>query len=101
MNGSELYTKLMAVARAHPPSEAVPYLFEKRIMACLAAAAIPDHWTLWSKALWRAAVPSIGIMMILGALTYYSENKNGLRETLDTQLENTILAAIDHAGDAW
>ncbi len=101
MNWSELQIKLISAARACPPDQSVPYGFEKRIMACIRAAASPDHWALWSKALWRAAAPSIGVLMLLGIFSYYSENNNRLHETLDTQLENTILAVIDHPGDAW
>ena len=37
MNLAELERKLIAAARANPPSDRVPYAFEKRIMARLAA----------------------------------------------------------------
>ena len=55
----ELQKKLLGVARAHPPAEAVPYAFEKRIMARIAAHVASqtamDAWTFWSRSLWRAA----------------------------------------------
>ena len=43
MNLAELERKLIAAARANPPSDRVPYAFEKRIMARLAARS-PCRW---------------------------------------------------------
>ena len=37
MNIAELQKKLLAAARANPPGDRVPYAFEKRVMALLAA----------------------------------------------------------------
>ncbi len=37
MNLAELQKKLIAAARANPPGDGVPYAFEKRVMALLAA----------------------------------------------------------------
>ena len=53
MNLAELERKLIAAARANPPSDRVPYAFEKRIMARLAAWPVADSWALWARALWR------------------------------------------------
>ena len=55
MNLTQLERKLIAVARANPPSERVPYAFEKRILARLPAQPMLDRWELWGRALWRAA----------------------------------------------
>ena len=56
MNLDDLQKKLLAAARSHPPVDAVPYAFEKRIMARLGAARnVADGWTFWGRALWRAA----------------------------------------------
>ena len=43
MNLAELERKLIAAARANPPSDRVPYAFEKRIMARLAEPARRGH----------------------------------------------------------
>jgi anti-sigma-K factor RskA len=96
-----LFEKLIASARANPPSDAVPYAFEKRVMAHLAAAGVPDWWTLWSGALWRAAAPCVAITVLLSAWTFYSGNGTPTHEPLGADLENTVLAAIDHPGDVW
>ena len=55
MNLDGLYKKLIAVARASAPSDHVPHAFEKRIVALLTGRPVSDVWTLWSRALWRAA----------------------------------------------
>ena len=65
MNLAELERKLIAAARANPPSDRVPYAFEKRILARLAARPTLDRWELWGRALWRAAAPCIAIMLLL------------------------------------
>ena len=59
MNLADLERKLIAAARRLPPSEAVPYAFEKRIMAHLRARPALDEWSLWARALWRAAAPCV------------------------------------------
>ena len=46
MNLAELEQKLVAAARANPPSDGVPYAFEKRIMARLATRPVMDDWAL-------------------------------------------------------
>ena len=55
MNIVELQRKLIAVARANPPGDRVPYAFEKRVMACLAARRALDRGAFWVRALWRGA----------------------------------------------
>src|ERR1035441_10170892 len=59
MNVTQLERKLIAAARANPPSDRVPYAFEKRIMAHLAAQPVVDDWALWARALLRAAAPCV------------------------------------------
>ena len=66
MNLAELERKLIAAARANPPSDRVPYAFEKRIMARLAARPVADGWALWARALWRAAAPVRGDHAVAG-----------------------------------
>ena len=104
MNLAELERKLIAAARAHPPSDRVPYSFEKRIMAHLAARPISDGWELWGSALWRAAAPCVGIMLLLGAWSFFTPTASGPATDLSQQLEQTLLAASDQdqpADSTW
>ncbi len=101
MNVAALYQKLVASARMHPPSAAVPYAFEKRVMARLAIVPVVDWWTFWARALWRAAAPCVAIMVLLSAWTLYEHTGSQAQETTSVDLESTVLAAIDHSGEAW
>ena len=95
MNLAELERKLIAAARANPPSERVPYAFEKRIMACLSARPVLDRWEQWGRALWRAAAPCIALMLVLGAWSVFAPQHNTPANDLSQQLEQTLLAAVD------
>jgi hypothetical protein len=104
MNLAELERKLMAAARANPPSDRVPYAFEKRIMANLAARPMADGWELWGRALWRAAAPCVAIMLLLGAWSFYTMQASAPATDLSQDLEQTLLAAVDQdqpADSAW
>ena len=79
MNLAELERKLIAAARANPPSDRVPYAFEKRIMARLAARPMADDWELWARALWRAAAPCVAIMVLLGAWSFFAPQRSRRR----------------------
>ncbi len=74
MNLAELERKLIAAARANPPSDRVPYAFEKRILARLPARPLADGWELWGRALWRAAAPCVAIMLLLGAWSFFAHS---------------------------
>lgn len=98
----KLQQKLTAAARAHAPSDHVPYAFEKRIIARLAAQPLPDNLALWAQALWRAAVPCLAIVMLVGATSFLvlqdtATTEAGISQTTDlTQdFENTLLAVVD------
>ena len=95
MNLAKLEQKLVAVARANPPSDQVPYAFEKRIMARLAAGPALDDWALWARALWRAATPCVAIMLLLGAWSFFTPSRSASMGDLSQQLEQTLLAAVD------
>jgi hypothetical protein len=73
----------------------VPYAFEKRIMARLAARPVVDDWALWARALWRAAAPCAAIMLLLGAWSFFAPPSNAPANDLSQQLEQTLLAAVD------
>jgi hypothetical protein len=95
MNLAELEKKLVAAARANPPSEGVPYAFEKRIMARLATRPVMDDWALWARALWRAAAPCAAIMLLLGAWSFFAPHSSTAANDLSQELEKTLLAAVD------
>jgi len=95
MNLAELERKLIAAARAHAPSDRVPYAFEKRIMAHLATRPMRDHWELWGRALWRAAAPCVAIMLVLGAWSFFGSQSSTGSTDLSQDLEQTLLAAVD------
>jgi hypothetical protein len=103
MNLAELERKLIAAARANPPSDRVPYAFEKRILARLSARPLADGWELWGRALWRAAAPCVAIMLLLGAWSLFAPG-NAPTNDLSQELEQTLLAAVDQdqpADSTW
>ena len=95
MNLATLEQELIAAARAHPPSERVPYAFEKRILALVAARRVADGWELWGRALWRAAAPCVAIMLVLGAWSWLTPQHSAPAGNLSQALEQTLLAAVD------
>jgi hypothetical protein len=101
MNIVELEKRLLAAAKANPPSDAVPYAFEQRIMAQLRARPRPDHWAWWANALWRAVAPSLGVVLLLGAWALVAGFSGSLVDSLDAELETTVYAAIEYPGDLW
>jgi hypothetical protein len=100
MDLAELQRQLIAAARSNPPSEDMPYAFEKRVMAHLRALPAVDDWALWSRALWRAAAPCLGIMLLLSAWSLFAPTANapaasGAAVDLSQELDNTVLAAAN------
>src|SRR4051794_2375147 len=95
MNLADLHQKLILAARAHPPNERVPYAFEKRILARLAAHPVPDEWGAWAGALWRASVPCVAIMMLLGAWAFFGGAASSSSTDLAQEMDTTVMAAAD------
>ena len=95
MNIADLHRKLIRAAKASPPSDRVPYAFEKRIMARLKNRAIPDYWGLWAGALWRATVPCLAIMLVLSAWSFFTPETKPASSDLSQDFENTVLAAVE------
>ena len=89
-----LHQKLIATARANPPSDQVPYAFAKRIIARLPRRAAPDPWALWSNALWRAAALCIAIMLVSTAWTILAPRSFAPANDLSQEFENTLVAAV-------
>jgi hypothetical protein len=97
MNIVELQKKLLAAARANPPGDHVPYAFEKRITALLAARAAVDPLALWVRGLWRAAVSCTAIALLLGAWVFFSPAAASHGDDLSQNFENTLLASVDQS----
>jgi len=102
MNLAELQRKLLAAARANPPGGAVPYAFEKRIMAHLRSfARVEDAMLLWSRALWRAAGACVAVSVLLGVWSYQFSGESNPDGSFSQDLEHTLLAAVDEADETW
>jgi hypothetical protein len=92
MNIAELQRRLIAASRSRPPSDSVPYAFEKRIMSRLPLRPALDLGTLWATALWRAAAPCIALMLLLSAWSVCIHVGNRPSTDLCQDLENTLFA---------
>jgi hypothetical protein len=95
MNIAELHKKMLAAARANPPGDHVPYAFEKRVTALLAARAATDPLALWVRGLWRAAVSCAAIALLLGAWAFFHPAASTSSTDLSQNFENTLLASVD------
>ena len=93
MKLDQLQEKLFAAARNTPLNENVPFAFEKRIMARLRGASVPDSWILWSRALWKAAIPCL--MAVLLASLWSSSSAHSDPVDFSMQFENTVLAELN------
>lgn len=92
MNLNQFHTKLVQVARQNPPSDHVPYAFEKRIMANLTKPVV-DAWAIWGKALWRAAAVCTVMVALVGGWSFQAAGTDS--GDLAQDLENTVYAALD------
>src|SRR2546421_13105335 len=95
MNVVDLEKKLIEAARQDPPSDKVPYAFEKRIMAFLGPLPTSDCWGLWAGALWRGAVPCLTLMVLLTVWSFVPGAMPLPASSLSQEMDNTVLAAID------
>lgn len=104
MNLAQLERKLIAAGRAHPPDDRMPYAFEKRILARLAARPLLDGWESWARGLWRAAAACAAITLLFGAWSLLGPEGGASTGDLSQDLEQTLLAAVDQdqtADSAW
>jgi hypothetical protein len=99
MNVTELQKKLMAAARANPPSDRVPYAFEKRIMALVPSIAPTDSVVVWVRGLWQAAASCAVIALMCGAWSFFHPATSG-NEDLSQNFETTLLASVDQGDQA-
>lgn len=107
MNLERLQQKLLAAARANPPSDGVPYAFHKRIVARLVTRPAFDGWALWARALWRATTPCIAIMLLLWVWSLASSPSTATGTTmaetegLSQHFERTMLAGVNESEEVW
>jgi hypothetical protein len=93
MNLEPLRQKLIASARAHTPSDHVPYAFEKRIMARLRSRPAPDAWAAWGTLLWRAVAPCFALMLMACIGSFVVQPTSS--EDLGSQLNAVLIADLD------
>jgi hypothetical protein len=94
MKWDMLFAKLIQVARLEPPDAAVPYAFEKRVMARLLASTAFDFWSHWSTALWRASAPCLLIMLLCAAWAQMAATTTRPL-ALSNELERAVYAVCD------
>jgi hypothetical protein len=95
MKLTELETKLMSAARAHAPSDQVPYAFEKRVMAYIKSQSGYDVWAVWAQALWRSAGACLAVVVLLGAISIFmARNDSPVPHDLSQDFEKTMLAGL-------
>lgn len=101
MNTEDLRKKLLAAARANPPSDHVPLAFEKRVLTHLSSKPAADIATLWARALWRAAIPCVAVTVLLGAVSFMPSTTTTNEEDLSQTFEQTLLASSDQLEETW
>ena len=97
--------QFLRFARNLRDNERVPYAFEKRIMARLRDLLTPDPLTHWSRMLWRAAAPCLGVMMLA---MFFSAGKpaeapadTAAIEPQAADFETVMLATFDDLEHTW
>ena len=97
MKLAELQAKLIAAARLNPPDDRVPYAFEKRITALIAARAAAERRVTWTQGLWRAAASCVAVAAVCGAVSFFMPATVDNSNDLSQDFENTLLASVDQA----
>jgi hypothetical protein len=95
MNLTDLERRLIETARRNPPGDGMPYAFEKRVMARLRDTPRIDFLAEWNRALWRAAVSCIAVMLLLSAWSMLPTDIAGSGGDDGLDLETTVMAAAD------
>lgn len=94
MKVKSLHKLLIETARKLPEKDCVPASFEKRIMSHIDAEGLTDALTLWAKGLWRAAIPCLTLMMLIGTLNVIDRQESQV-DPLAEDLELTMLKPFD------
>ncbi len=99
MKLAELHRKLIAAARAHPPSDEVPYAFEKRILAHLTLRPVVDAGAEWARALWRAAASCLAVVILLCVWALVTPSSSPANGDFSQDFVATVLAPVTQDTD--
>lgn len=92
-----LRKKLLAAARGNPPTDRVPYAFEKRVMEHLKHSPAVDCVALWARALWRAVAPcaAVAVFMIVWSTNSANNTPDSAQvQDLSNHFEQVMLADV-------
>ncbi len=95
----ELERKLIAAARANPPSDTVPVAFEKRIMAHIEELSAQKYSMFWARGLCRGAFASIAATVGAIALLMVVTPRANEEEVFADQFESAMLAVVEQEVD--
>lgn len=104
MNINLLHQKLIRAAKSEQLSNRVPYAFEQRIMARIQSEPVLDVLTLWTRALWRAAIPCMAVALLFSVWAIQTPDQALPTETADlgSELETTLMASVSLDNDfSW
>ena len=97
--------RFLKFARNLPGNEHVPYAFEKRIMARIRELLTPDPLTVWSRMLWRAVAPCLGVMLLAVLFSAGEPADTSPIQTAEelesTDFETVMLASFDDLELTW
>lgn len=96
MDIERLQAKLIYAARVKQPEEAVPFAFERRIMARLSELASQDSTCLWERLLWKAAMVCAALSILLGAWSMQPAF-----DSSPVSLEAAVFSMARQLGDTW
>jgi hypothetical protein len=99
MDLDHLQNRLIAAARTIHPSDAVPFAFEKRIMARLTERPM-DALGAWSVALWRAAVSCIVLVLLSGVWSAFSPSQE-VEADFSRDFETAVFASAYSGDEVW
>jgi len=99
MNLENLRAKLIAAARDNPPSDNVPYAFEKRVLARLAGRPAEDLFGVWGRALWKGAAACAAVTAVSVVLSVWT--LQSATDTDDNSFETVVLAGADQLTETW
>ena len=95
MKPNDLQSKLIRAARQEPLQDHVPYAFEKRIMARLAALQPVNPWALWGRPLWRAALSCVALTILCGIWSAASVPKGDNSDSFSQAFDRAVFASSD------
>ena len=83
--------EFVTLARSLPRDERTPYAFEKRIMARLGDVPVLDALAFWTQSLWKAILPCVGVMAIVGIISAFQPFDATTAEFDELDIESVVL----------